>query len=119
GTALSTSLLNWASSGLTGPFDPKNGDLLVPSVGSVQVALPDPTAPAGTPTTVFRSWAFAAKGALEPETSIDGGLTFSLVASAGISSTAQGTLFPPLVVDPVKVLESGKYKDMLLFGTDT
>jgi hypothetical protein len=120
GTTMTTGGLGWQTMGLDGP---NSG--LAPNTstdaGVVLVASPDPTAPVGTPTTVFRDFAYTQflKG-YYPETSTQNGALASWGAakSAGISIKDAAGYFPTLVIDPNKIFNSGVFQDLLLFGTD-
>ncbi|HZT82463.1 MAG TPA: hypothetical protein VFA26_19700, partial [Gemmataceae bacterium] len=117
GTSTSTGLLQWVSSGLTGPV--VNGiNLNIPTAAFIKIAGTDPTQPAGTPSNIYRGWLFEAPGALLPEVSSDGGLSFNPVGTTGIPNNLVGGLFPAFAVSANKVLNSGLYEDVLLFGAD-
>ncbi len=125
GTALTTGggPLSWQTMGLTGPTNPSGMNLGVPNAGVVAVSAPSPTAAAGSNGTLFRLWQYYQDPtnntltSLEPESSNDGGTTFSAVAASGISINNSAGLFPVLVVNPNKIYSGGQYQDQLLFGT--
>jgi hypothetical protein len=118
GAAGSSGVLNWTSEALSGPTI--NGtNLGIITAGAIRVSSPPPTAPAGTPTTLFRVWEYANTKAVDPETSSDSGQNWSSINSTGIPVTNNpaGT-FPAFVVNPTPFLNSGLFENQLLFGTN-
>jgi hypothetical protein len=132
GTMRTTGGLNWetmginnaqpATSGGTPAVSPTTND-----AGVVLVATPDPTAPPGVPSTIYREFAYTQKGSgyYPQSNTASGALGFWLPAkSNGISPNNSAGYFPVLVIDPTKLLLPGTplsppvYKDLLLFGTD-
>jgi hypothetical protein len=126
--------VGWQSMGLQGgigPYEQQVGNPSNPPVGglnndagTVLTAPVDPTAPANLPTTVYVNYAYdhTAYG-FDPEVSqnLGGDIgTFNPVKAknAGISINDNATYLPVMVIDPVKVLDSGFYQDILAYGTD-
>jgi hypothetical protein len=125
GTMTTTGGLNWTTMGLNGPASATQNPTRSPSsafdAGIVLVGAPDPTAPAGTPTTVYRDFAYVLKGSgYFPETNTQNGNLsgWGAAKSAGISITDNAGYFPVLAIDPTKIFNSGVFQDLLLFGTD-
>jgi len=120
GTFMTTGGLNWQTMGLNGPaVGPAAGTSV--DAGVVAVASPDPTAPFGTPTTVYRDFAFISAGTgYFPEANTQSGAlsAWGAAAAKGISQNDNAAYFPVLVVDPTKIFNSGVYQDLLIFGTD-
>ena len=84
GTATSASgPLSWTSSGLT-RVDPSGTTDATPSATSLLVAAPDPSRP-GQSSNVYTVYEQAYTQSYVPQTSTDGGVTFTDVTSAGIS----------------------------------
>jgi photosystem II stability/assembly factor-like uncharacterized protein len=124
GSATSTHLtgggLTWVTTGpdLVGPTVPVYGNRDIPNGVTVRVTGPVPGAPPGSPINVYRNWEYIEFAAATVERSADGGTTFIVPGSPGISITEQSSLTPPLAVNPTKVFESGAFQDELLFGTN-
>ena len=119
GSAVTSGGLTWSTSGLTGPANVNGG----PDGDSVVAALPDPTAPAGTLPTTYLLYAFNDTGAsteFQPLSSDQAGNfgTYVDVSTAGISLTDKAGYLPVLNIYDQKILDSGKYEDELLLGTD-
>jgi hypothetical protein len=119
GTAVTTAgPTGWVSSGLTGPINGTTGASAgIPNAANLLVSGADPTAPAGTPSTLYRVWQYAATQSYLPEDSVDGGQTFNPVAAAGISVNDQAGLNPAFAINPNKIVVNGVPEDQLLFGT--
>jgi hypothetical protein len=123
GTLMTPGGLNWQTMGLNGPSPGTGVPIPNTSVdaGTVVVASPDPNAPVGQPTTIYRDFAYTQKGnGYFPEINQQNGALGSWVASLtpGISRQNNAGYFPVLVIDPNKVFNSGVEQNFLLFGTD-
>lgn len=123
GVAQSAGSLSWLSTGLTGPTI-NNNNLNIPNAGYILTSNPAPGTPAGTPVTLYRVWQYASGAALQPETSVDNGATWTSINSTGINPGIQAGLFPAFAVNPSPVkLTTGPgpndfiYQNELMFGT--
>ncbi len=93
------------------------------TAGTVLTSPFDPSAPAGSLTTVYANYSYIVSGrGFDPQVSTLGGAvgTFNAIKTnnAGISINDNAGFLPVMVIDPVKVLDSGVYQDILAFGTD-
>lgn len=118
GTAKTTGdLFDWVTMARTGPLRPPN--LEVPTGSAVRVGLPDPNLQPGSPTPVYRSWAYQNPFALIPEFSFMAGDVGSYQPSAGVGASSQGAwIVPPMAINPTKQFNAGQYYDQLIMGTD-
>jgi hypothetical protein len=113
------------SSGTTGnlTFDSSGlGPLGAPGfiASFIRTAPPDPTAPPGTPTTVYRTWAFtdpSGLGTVEVSHSNGALGTFSTVNAGILFATDQAGVAPPLAISPTKLFQNGSFLDELAYGT--
>jgi hypothetical protein len=120
GTSVSSGSLTWSNTGpdLVGPTVPVYGNRDIPSAVTVRVTAPSPSSPPGSPTNVYRNWEFIEFASATVERSADGGSSFIVPGSPGLSLNEPASFTPPLAVNPNKVFESGTFQDELLFGTN-
>ncbi len=106
----------WQTMGLNGP----NGQV---DAGTVLTALPDPSLPPGSPSTVYVNWSFNIAGSgFNPEQSTQGGAlgSFTTGNTGAISINDSAGFFPVLAIDPTKVVnpnQKNQFEDELFFGT--
>jgi photosystem II stability/assembly factor-like uncharacterized protein len=129
GWAQTTGPLEWSSTnesiaaGAGGFFDSFRDE--GPFSGDIRTGPRDPTAPAGSSSTVYRTFAYVLFVLNEVSISFQSGQggTFQPVIkglnlSLGGTSTFS-TLFPPLIMNSQKLLDAkGNYQDEIMYGTD-
>jgi hypothetical protein len=112
GFARTTGSLEWSTTN-----DPTKVDGFAtegPFAGAIRTGPADPTAPLGTPSTVYRIF-----GGIIMVSHLNGDPGTFQFAVAGINSAAQSP-FPPLTVNPQKLLDpNGVFQDEIMFGTNT
>ncbi len=119
GWAVSSGSLAWSTMDLT----PAAGyftyftNLVTPGAGYVRVGAADPSAPPGSPSHVYRTLGFNFKN-VEQSTSGGEAGTFLPVTNGIRILGDPNALFPPLAINPNKIVENGLFQDELLYGTD-